>query len=61
MLLRVRVGADGDRLFLTGRDGLTLYYFTVDTVPGVSACEGDCLVAWPPATVAAGCFIRMRP
>jgi predicted lipoprotein with Yx(FWY)xxD motif len=40
--------------FLTGRDGLTLYYFAVDAVPGVSACEGDCLAAWPPATVAAG-------
>ena len=40
--------------FLTGRDGLTLYFFAVDTMPGVSACEGDCLAAWPPATVAAG-------
>lgn len=40
--------------FLTGRDGLTTYYFAVDSVPGVSACEGDCLVAWPPVTVAPG-------
>jgi predicted lipoprotein with Yx(FWY)xxD motif len=40
--------------FLTGADGLTTYYFSVDTVPGVSACEGDCLVAWPPVTVPEG-------
>jgi predicted lipoprotein with Yx(FWY)xxD motif len=40
--------------FLTGVDGLTIYYFSVDTVPGVSACEGDCLVAWPPVTVPEG-------
>ena len=40
--------------FLTGKDGLTLYFFTPDTVPGVSVCTGDCAVAWPPVTVAAG-------
>ena len=40
--------------FLTGADGRTLYFFAVDTVPGVSACADDCLAAWPPATVAAG-------
>ncbi|CAN5857714.1 hypothetical protein BH23CHL8_BH23CHL8_21860 [soil metagenome] len=40
--------------FITGRDGLTTYYFAVDTVPGVSACEGDCLVAWPPVTLPPG-------
>ena len=40
--------------FLTGRDGLTLYYFAADTVPGVSVCEGDCLAAWPPVTVPPG-------
>ncbi len=40
--------------FLTGKDGLTLYFFAADTTPGVSACAGDCLTAWPPATVAAG-------
>ena len=40
--------------FLTGRDGLTLYYFTADTVPGVSVCSGDCETAWPPVTVNAG-------
>ncbi len=37
--------------FLTGRDGLTTYVFAADTVPGVSACEGDCLAAWPPVSV----------
>jgi predicted lipoprotein with Yx(FWY)xxD motif len=40
--------------FLTGKDGLTLYYFTKDATPGVSTCEGDCAVAWPPVTVAPG-------
>lgn len=40
--------------FLTGADGLTLYYFTKDTTPGVSVCEGDCAVAWPPLTVPVG-------
>ena len=40
--------------FLTGRDGRTAYYFAVDTIPGVSACEGDCLAAWPPVTVPPG-------
>jgi predicted lipoprotein with Yx(FWY)xxD motif len=40
--------------FLTGRDGLTTYYFAADTTPGVSVCEGDCLAAWPPVTVPPG-------
>ena len=40
--------------FLTGKDGLTTYYFGADTTPGVSVCEGDCLVAWPPVTVSPG-------
>ncbi len=40
--------------FLTGKDGLTVYFFGADTTPGVSSCEGDCLAAWPPVTVAPG-------
>lgn len=46
--------------FLTGEDGLTLYYFAKDTAPGVSACEGQCVTNWPlfsvdaDETVAAG-------
>jgi predicted lipoprotein with Yx(FWY)xxD motif len=40
--------------FLVGRDGLTTYFFEADATPGVSACEGDCLVAWPPVTVPPG-------
>ena len=40
--------------FLVGQDGLTTYYFAADTTPGVSVCEGDCLVAWPPVTVPPG-------
>ena len=40
--------------FLVGRDGLTTYFFAADATPGVSACEGDCLAAWPPVTVPPG-------
>ena len=40
--------------FLVGADGLTAYFFAADTAPGVSVCEGDCLVAWPPVTVPPG-------
>ena len=40
--------------FLVGEDGLTTYYFEADATPGVSVCEGDCLVAWPPVTVPPG-------
>jgi len=40
--------------FLTGRDGLTIYFFAADTTPGISVCEGDCLAAWPPVTVPPG-------
>ena len=37
--------------FITGADGMTTYFFTVDSVPGVSQCAGDCLAAWPPVTI----------
>lgn len=40
--------------FLTGKDGMTLYVFTMDTAPGVSACDGDCAAAWPPVLVPVG-------
>lgn len=40
--------------FLTGRDGLTVYFFAADSTPGVSVCAGDCLAAWPPVTVPPG-------
>jgi predicted lipoprotein with Yx(FWY)xxD motif len=40
--------------FLTGRDGLTTYFFAADATPGVSVCEGDCLAAWPPVIVPPG-------
>jgi predicted lipoprotein with Yx(FWY)xxD motif len=36
--------------FITAADGRTAYYFSVDSVPGVSACVDDCLAAWPPVT-----------
>ncbi len=40
--------------FLVGQDGLTTYFFAADATPGVSVCADDCLVAWPPVTVAPG-------
>ena len=43
--------------FLTGVDGRTAYYFSVDSSPGVSVCEGDCLAAWPPVTVSDGAAV----
>ncbi len=33
--------------FFTDAEGNTLYLFTNDTEPGVSACEGDCVTNWP--------------
>lgn len=38
---------------VTGKDGLSLYIFTKDTIVGQSACNGDCATSWPPLTVAA--------
>jgi predicted lipoprotein with Yx(FWY)xxD motif len=40
--------------FITGIDGRTAYFFSPDVDPGVSACAGDCLTAWPPVTVSDG-------
>lgn len=41
--------------YLTGKDGLTLYYFTVDTSADATACtDPECKGTWPPVTVAAG-------
>jgi predicted lipoprotein with Yx(FWY)xxD motif len=37
--------------FLTDADGMTLYFFTNDTTPGASVCDGDCATNWPPLTV----------
>jgi predicted lipoprotein with Yx(FWY)xxD motif/uncharacterized cupredoxin-like copper-binding protein len=36
--------------YLSDPQGLTLYLFTNDTVPGESACYDDCAQAWPPLT-----------
>lgn len=52
--LRLETATTDLGTFLTGRDGLTIYYFGADMSPGVSACEGDCLTAWPPVTVPRG-------
>ncbi len=40
--------------FLVGEGGRSTYFFAADASPGVSVCEGDCLVAWPPVTVPPG-------
>ncbi len=39
--------------FLTDSNGLTLYTFASDT-PGVSACTGQCIIAWPALTAPSG-------
>src|SRR4051812_6714633 len=39
--------------YLTGANGMTLYYFGKDTVPNQTACTSDgCKAAWPAVTVA---------
>jgi predicted lipoprotein with Yx(FWY)xxD motif len=43
--------------FITGVDGRTAYYFTVDSSPGMSLCEDGCLDAWPPVTLAEGAAV----
>ncbi len=44
----ISLGTGAAATFLTGEDGKTLYFYSKDTVPGVSTCTGDCLTAWPP-------------
>lgn len=36
--------------YLTDPDGMTLYLFTKDTVPGESTCYDECATKWPPVT-----------
>ena len=43
--------ADG---VLVGTNGMTLYTFDRDTVPGKSVCNGPCATNWPPLMVSAG-------
>jgi predicted lipoprotein with Yx(FWY)xxD motif len=52
----VTVGTATDELgtYLVGPTGMTLYYFTRDVTPGVSACAGPCAEAWPPLLVEEG-------
>jgi predicted lipoprotein with Yx(FWY)xxD motif len=38
--------------------GMTLYTFDKDTVPGKSACSGECATAWPPLIAPAGAVAR---
>ena len=44
--------------FLTDEKGMTLYLFTNDS-PGMSACEGQCLVNWPPLLVEEGTEVEI--
>ncbi len=39
---------------LTDYKGMTLYTFDKDTVPGKSACNGQCLANWPALPAASG-------
>ena len=50
----VNTATDDLGTYLVGPEGLTLYYFTRDVTPGVSACFGRCLEAWPPLLVGEG-------
>ena len=43
--------------FLTGADDMTLYFFTKDTSPGASVCDGQCADNWPPYLVKDGAAI----
>ena len=45
-------GDTGD--YLTASDGMTLYFFAGDDVPGRSECTAGCREAWPPVMVQAG-------
>ena len=49
----IEVGTAEDDLgtYLVGPDGMTLYYFTRDIVPGRSRCSDRCAGAWPPLLV----------
>jgi len=38
---------------LVGSNGMTLYTFDNDKVPGKSACNGPCATLWPPLTATA--------
>ncbi|MBC7892075.1 MAG: hypothetical protein H7Y12_07690 [Sphingobacteriaceae bacterium] len=43
----VMLAAQGSRLYLSDIAGRSLYLFTNDKTPGVSACSGQCEVVWP--------------
>src|SRR4051812_26964334 len=47
------IGTGTAVVYLTGQNGMTLYYFGKDTVPNETACTSEgCKKAWPPVTVA---------
>ena len=43
----------GGAIAFADANGKTLYTYDRDTVPGKSACVGDCAKAWPPLPVSA--------
>ena len=49
----IGVRNDGDKTYLVGPTGMTLYLFSRDT-QGVSNCSGQCLGTWPALTVPEG-------
>ena len=64
MLVMASPTAGGPPLYLSTPGGMTLYYYTPDTVgtgstPPVSACSGGCLQAWP-AFVAGGTVLPSK-
>jgi predicted lipoprotein with Yx(FWY)xxD motif len=44
----IATGSGNAANYLTGEDGMTLYFFAKDTTPGVSTCTGDCQKTWLP-------------
>ena len=64
MLVMASPVAGGPALYLSTVDGMTLYYYTPDTVgtattPPVSSCTGGCLQAWP-AFLAGGAVLPTK-
>jgi predicted lipoprotein with Yx(FWY)xxD motif len=55
----ITIGSTADATlgaYLTGQNGMTLYFFTKDTAD-TSNCSGTCATNWPPLTVPAGAAI----
>jgi predicted lipoprotein with Yx(FWY)xxD motif len=56
------LGTGTNLVYLTGANGMTLYFFGKDTVPGQTACTSDaCKQNWPAATVPADGTLPAAP